>query len=99
MNYKSQLKGWAIDRCIELARVASVAPSLEALKAQADDLAAYAYVESEDLDDTAKALFDLVRHAPAGESKVDALIGTLEHIKDERIRQGLEKDETPPTQQ
>lgn len=93
MNYKSQLKGWAIDRVIELAKANGAKPDLETVKEQAEGLAAYAYEPSADLEATAKELFDLVRNAPSGESKLDALLGTLEHIKNDRISQGFDKPE------
>lgn len=91
MNYKSQLKGWAVDRVIEMYKAGGVQPSLKTVMAEAEELAAYAYVESEALEDCAKTLFDLVRNAPAGEAKIDALLGTLEHIKADRIGQGIDK--------
>ena len=91
MNYKSQLKGWAVDRIIELWKVHKPSPvDLATLKQQSDELAAYAYVPREDLESTAKDLFELVRNAPAGQSSVDALIGTLEHIREDRIRQQID---------
>lgn len=111
MNYKSQLKGWAVDRVIEFWKaspggefkgdfdkpesVVHVTPvrDLSELKKQADDLAAYAYVPREDLESTAKDLFELVRNAGPGESSIDAMIGTLEHIKNDRISQGIDKTE------
>lgn len=101
MNYKSQLKGWAIDRIIE-AKKAGIEPEivkLTDLQKAADDLAAYAYVPREDLESTAKDLFELVRNAPAGESSVDALIGTLEHIKNDRLSQGIDKMPEEPKQE
>lgn len=118
MNYKSQLKGWAVDRVIEMWK--AVPPSaafiskgnpdaakdylpnredcLQVLKTQADDLAAYAYVPREDLESTAKDLFELVRNAEAGKASINAMIGTLEHIKQDRISQGIDKiDAQTPT--
>lgn len=92
MNYKSQLKGWAIDRIIE-AKKAGILPeiaSMGELQNAATGLAAYAYVPREDLESTAKELFELIRIAPAGQSSVDALIGTLEHIREDRIRQQID---------
>lgn len=94
MNYKSQLRGWAVDRVIELWKIApevlSYERTLGKLQEQADNLSAYAYVPREDLESTAKDLFELVRNAPANESSIDALIGTLDHIKVERISQGID---------
>lgn len=95
MNYKSQLKGWAVDRIIELQRAngEKLEPlGLQGLMEAADKLADYAYVAKEDLQSTAKDLFDLVRNAPANESMVDALLGTLEHIRTDRIQQGIDQD-------
>lgn len=96
MNYKSQLRGWAVDRVIEIKKangIADVHLSLEQLKHQADELAAYAYIPREDLESTAKDLFELVRNAPANEASIDALIGTLEHIKNDRLTQGIDTPE------
>lgn len=87
-SYKSQLKGWAVDRVIE-AHKAGI--QLTDLQSQADALAAYAYEAKEDLDKTAGLLFDLTRNADAGESKITAIIGTLERIMADRIKDGLEK--------
>lgn len=91
MNYKSQLRGWAVDRVIELSKANESKPDLAAVKTQADDLAAYAYVPREDLDSTAKDLFELVRNAADGQAQIEALIGTLEHIQEDRMRNGLDK--------
>lgn len=90
MNYKSQLKGWAVDRAIEMYKAGGITPDVDTVKGVAEKLVEYAYVEEEDLDNAAAYLFDRVRNAPAGQSKIDALIGTLEHIKADRISQGLE---------
>ncbi len=101
MNYKSQLKGWAIDRVIEAWKI--VKPTCDdwmaVLKKQADELSSYAYNAKEDLNTTAADLFELVRNAPANESSVDALIATLEHIKDDRIRQQIDTPEVKETVQ
>ncbi len=97
MNYKSQLKGWAVDRILSLwATTKPDMNDLGELKKQADDLAAYAYVAREDLESTAKDMFELVRNAPANESSIDALIGTLEHIRADRISQGIDIDQHAP---
>ena len=89
-NYKSQLKGWAVDRVIEIAKISNVALDVPALAKQADELAEYAYVPREDLEKTAAELFELLRAAPANEASIDALIGTLNHIKSERIAQKID---------
>ncbi len=91
MNYKSQLKGWAIDRVIELAKANGAKSDLAAIMADADTLAAYAYVPREDMESTAKDLFELVRNAPPEQSSIEALIGTLEHIREDRIRNQVDK--------
>lgn len=96
MNYKSQLKGWAVDRVISNNGKGKPL-SLEQLMKDADTLAEYAYVAREDLESTAKDMFELVRNAPANESSIDALIGTLEHIRADRISQGIDIDAHAPS--
>ncbi len=92
MNYKSQLKAWAIDQVSKLSKESELAVgSIEDAIVHAEKLLAYAYIPREDLESTAKDLFELVRNAPPGESSVDALIGTLEHIKADRLQQGIDK--------
>lgn len=93
MNYKSQLKGWAVDRIIETWKIFPPSQGgniVEMISTQADALAEYAYVPREDLESTAKDLFELVRKSPPNESSIDALIGTLEHIKEDRRREGID---------
>ena len=92
MNYKSQLRGWAVDRVIELARVTKHPLSISELKEKADEIAAYAYVAREDLESTARDLFDLIKQAPDGKSGIDGLLATLEHLRNERIANGLDRD-------
>lgn len=50
------------------------------LLSHADTLVDYAYQASEDLDDHAKELFELLRAEP---EKIDAIIGALEHLKED----------------
>jgi len=97
MNYKSQLRGWAVDRAIEAHKSGAMVldGSYNKLIKAADDLLLYAYVAREDLESTAKYLFELVRNAEPGQASIDALIGTLEHIKQDRISQGIDKVEEP----
>ena len=101
MNYKAQLKGWCVDRVTEICKVNGMKPSLQEVMKMADELADYAYVPSKDMEDTASYLFDLVRNAPPGEAKVMALIGTLEHIQNDRYAQRIDivpKSETETVQ-
>lgn len=100
MNYKSQLRGWAVDRIIESVKAGAIkdVTDLASLKTTADELAAYAYVPREDLESTAKDLFELVRKAEPGQASIDMLIATLEHIKQDRISQKIDKmDENTTT--
>lgn len=65
MNYKSQLKGWAVDRIIELQKVSAAGiATTDDLIREADKLAQFAYVLDEDLDSTAKQFLELLRQAP-----------------------------------
>lgn len=82
MNYKAQLKGWCVDRAIEARKAGFDVP--DAL-AYAETLGDYCYVPDKDLDDHIAYLFDLVR-AYADEQKIDAIIGTLDHIKSELVK-------------
>lgn len=97
MNYKAQLKGWCVDRITELWKVTTPFSGQEVpirnlteLMRQADILADYAYVPSKDMEDTASYLFDLVRKSPPGEARINALIGTLEHIQSDRYAQHID---------
>lgn len=86
MNYKSQLKGWAVDRVIELYKAEGklVGRPLDVLMKDADVLADYCYIPVKDLESHAEDLFELVRNAPEGEDRIDALLATLEKIKNDR---------------
>jgi len=92
MNYKSQLRGWAVDRIIEMWRAtSSTAGTLADLKAQAIELMEFAYVAAEDLESSSRDLYELIKEAPAHQSNIDNIIAVLENLRDERRRQGLEK--------
>lgn len=82
MNYKAQLKGWCVDRAIEASKAGLVTGDI---LDYADKLSEYCYVADKDLDDHIAYTFELVRNY-ADEQKIDAIIGTLEHIKDDLVR-------------
>lgn len=98
MNYKSQLKGWAVDRVIEWHKANGGVPnmSLQELEKAAESLSSYAYVPREDLESTAKDLFELARNAAPGEASIAALIGTLEHIKNDRVNNRVDNEDGSP---
>ena len=91
MNYKAELKGWCIDRAIRFCEVSDVKSTLPDLLALADKLSEYAYVPMKDMHDTADYLFSMVRNAPPGEAKIDELISALEHIRNDRYAQRIDK--------
>lgn len=101
MSYKSQLKGWSIDRVIEMYRIPkhitpTEDPSLTTLMADADKLAAYAYVPEEDLVSTTQTLYSLLKDAPPDRAGFDEIRMSLDLIQQERIMNGID---TKPTEQ
>lgn len=83
-QYNSKLKGWAVDRVIELAKIAGSPVSIAELQAQADQLAAYAYVPEEDLNISASHVIELFGQAPDDADTAGAvamMIGALESIQ------------------
>jgi hypothetical protein len=88
MNYKTELNGWATEMAIK-AKAANM--TIPEVISATKELVEFAYTPRKDLEGTAKDLFEMVRNAPANESKIDALIGTLEHIKEQRLAQGIDK--------
>lgn len=93
MNYKTELNGWATEMSIKAKQAGmSIKEVIEATK----ELVEFAYTPRKDFDSHVKDFFEMVRSAPPGESHIEALIGTLEHIQSERISQGIDKlkDET-----
>lgn len=62
-DYRAKLKGWAIDRVIELRRANNVseALTLSDLKHQADELADYAYSPEEEFESLARQLSELIQ--------------------------------------
>lgn len=76
MNYKSQLKGWAIDRVIEWVKATNGKLTMDGIKEEAMKLADYCYVADEDFKDTSRALVEIA-------SDVDLLL--LEHLIDQLL--------------
>lgn len=92
-GYNSKLKGWAVDRVIELAKATGGTPTLAEMTEQATELAKYAYVPEEDLKSTAAILFDLVRTAPPNKSLVIDIVNELEKIKQDRLHDNVDDPE------
>ncbi len=70
-----------MDRAIEAAKLANRQVELPEILVSADKLANYCYIPDKDLEDHCELLFELVR-ANADEVKINAITGTLEHIKE-----------------
>ncbi len=87
MNYKSQLNGWAIEMAIK-ARDAKV--TVEEVLEDTKKLIEYAYTPRKDFEDHMADFFEMVRQAPPGEANINALIGTLEHIQNDRYAQRID---------
>src|ERR1700753_1456422 len=94
MNYKSQLRGWAIDRTIELWKATGFKSGLDELFKHADDLAGYAYVAEEDFKDVCARLVALIKESKDPLDKVHALQNELLFI-DEQIQAQLGRQINP----
>lgn len=93
MNYKSQLRAWGIDRALEYYKVACEdVSSIDDVITTCDRLIDYAYIPREDLEATAKDMFELCRNAAPNQASLNAIIGTLERIADDRQRDGIDRD-------
>ncbi len=81
MNYKSQLKGWAVDRVIEFCKATESNVLFEEVMTKADELAAYAYVAEEDFQTTAKSLIELAPEATV--EQLEHLIAALQMVQEQ----------------
>lgn len=94
MNYKSQLNGWAVEMVIKAKDAGyDMGSNMADLLSNTEKLVDYAFSPRKALESHIEEILDMVRSAPANESKIDALIGTLEHIKQDRLSQGIDTDE------
>lgn len=87
MNYTSQLKGWAIDRVIELAKANGDKPDLDAVMKQATALADYAYVPERDFKDCIAVIVEILKSSPDSLDKVNQLQAELGVIEEDIHRQ------------
>jgi hypothetical protein len=87
MNYKAQLKGWAIDRAIEFKKIDPEANIFDL----AGELIEYCYTPDKDMEGHISYLFELVRKL-GDETKIDAIIGALDHIKEDMRRAEMMKN-------
>jgi hypothetical protein len=89
MNYKSQLKGWAVDRVIEAQKAGIVkVGSMDALRLAALDLMAFAYQGDEDFNDTVQRIAGLLRENPEeAVEKIDRLTLELAVVREDIERQ------------
>lgn len=86
MNYKSQLKSWAIDRVIK-AHEAGVlkVEGLDQIQAFAEQLIEYTYVVEEDIGATGHAFLELLNRAPDDKDTaalVQMMIDTLQRVQE-----------------
>lgn len=88
MNYKTELNGWATEMAIKAkAAGMTIAEVIESTK----ELVEFAFTPHKEYKDALEYFFEIVRNAPSGQANIDALIGTLEHIREDRIRQGIDQ--------
>lgn len=83
MNYKSQLKAWAIDRVISWASSTKKELDFNTLKSLADELAAYAYVRDEDFTDACKRMTECLKEIPDALEKVRQVQNELAYIEEQ----------------
>jgi hypothetical protein len=87
MNYKSQLKGWAIDRAIELSKANNAKLNMTQLMDQADQLAAYAYVPEKEFQDCISVISQILKESPDALAKINQLQAELGVIEEDIQRQ------------
>lgn len=87
MNYKSQLKGWAVDRIIEWMKASGEKLNMAQLQTQADALAAYAYDDEGDFNDAIGRVTKFLKSSPDAKEKCEQLIAELSYIQEDIERQ------------
>ncbi len=88
MNYKSQLRGWCVDRIIEMHKVPGpMGPllNLHLLKEEAEALSDWAYVPDKDWEDTGQHMLEMADEIQL--EKLQALIAHLAMIEEKRSAQ------------
>lgn len=83
MNYKSQLKAWAVDRVISLTSATKATLTLEQLMSQSDALVAYAYVGEEDFTDACKRVTECLEGMPDALERVQELQKEMLYIEEQ----------------
>ncbi len=63
MNYKAELRGFALDRAIKAAELTGVAVRLSDLKSDADEIVDYLYIPEKDIDSHLQTLMPLIAKA------------------------------------
>lgn len=87
MNYKTQLNAWASEMAIK-AKAAGM--GIEEVVENTVKLVEFAFNPQKEYDDAMGYFFDLVRKSPPNEANINALIGTLEHIQNDRFAQHID---------
>lgn len=83
MNYRSQLRGWGIDRAIELAKINNSKENpitLEEIISNSAKFALHAYIPGEDAEKTADYLLDVLENTAPGEVDIHSIISRLESV-------------------
>lgn len=89
MNYKSQLKGWAVDRVIELAKANATKPTLADVMDEATRLAKYAYVGEEDFKDACQRVVECLKEMCLADAleRIIQLQNELAYVQEDIERQ------------
>lgn len=93
MEYTSRLRGWAIDRALELAKLGEGgACSAAELIASAGELAAWCHDPQEACEAMQASIVDHYAEAAAGAgAKLVDFIAALQRISDARLADGMDK--------
>lgn len=82
MNYKAELRGFALDRAIRIAEVYGVSPAASTVFDEADKIVDYLYIPEKDIKSHLETLIPLIaKHGDV--AKIDDLILSLQQIKAE----------------
>lgn len=84
MNYKSQLRSWAVDRVIRMAEATKAEHlTVEEITAKADALVAYTYQADEDFNDACRRVVELLKESPDAIELVGKLQAELAFIEEQ----------------
>lgn len=87
MNYKSQLRGFALDRAIEIAKIGKDPQTIAQLTVTADQIAAYCYDPDKDFKDCIAHISSILKESPDALAKINQMQQELGVIEEDIQRQ------------